>query len=160
MGRTRSDNPSPNALAQRLSRQRKKQQQRQIYGQDHTGLVADSMADESVSGDICPPGLIDLGNKAESPIGVRPSGPVASLEEEQALWVRRRREITELELAKRRGEVKNALEVEQQGARLGRRFRSVLDRIPANLPGHLSPDHRTICETAIKQAVALALAEL
>ena len=159
MGRSRSENPSPNALAQRLSRQRKKQQQRQIYGQDVTGVDADERTDYAASSDIIPPGLIP----ASSPAFDRQSfatAEVSSLEEEQALWVRRRREITELELAKRRGDLISAIEAKQQSSNRGRRFRSVLDRIPANLPSHLSPDQRSVCEAAIKQAVALALAEL
>lgn len=158
MGRTRSENPSPNAIAQRLSRQRKSQQQRQIYGQDVTGIDADERTDYVVSNDIVPPGLILSSDGERNEVGG--SADVSSLEAEQALWVKRRREITELELSKRRGDLISATEAKQQSANRGRRFRSVLDRIPANLPAHLSPDHRSVCESAIKQAVALALAEL
>lgn len=163
MGRSRIDTPSQNTIAQRLSRERKKQQRRQIYGQDPSGIELDDLTEDAVSGDITPPGLIPSEPRSEPSPATdrvwRDSG-ASSLEEEQALWVKRRREITELELAKRRGDLISATEAKQQSANRGRRFRSVLDHIPNSLPGHLSPDHRSICEAAIKQAVSTALADL
>lgn len=151
MGRNPVDAPSPNTLAQRKSRERRRRQQLGLAADDLSGIDADSHSSDLTSSDLVPAGLVD------PPTG----GAYAdSLEAEQALWVRRRREITELELSKRRGDLISLTEAKAQRAAAGRRIRAALDRIPQFLPGHLPPEQRAACETAIKSAVSTALADL
>jgi hypothetical protein len=111
--------------------------------------MADEMSDDPSSDVISPSGVGS---------GSSDSDRSLALEEEQALWVKRRREITELELAKRRGELVPIAEVRAQSAAMGRRIRLALDKIPQHLPGHLSPETRAECEKAIAVAVSSAMA--
>lgn len=113
-----------------------------------SGTASDLMADAPQSDALAPAGLISSAT------------PVGDLMEEQALWVRRRREITELELAKRRGELIPVMDARAASAAMGRRIRAALDRIPGMLPAHLSPESRVECERAIAQAVAAAVATI
>jgi len=120
---------------------------------------------------ISPPGLILMPTR-RAPPPAPDAGPAAAsappqddepagtLEEEQAVWVKRRREITELELAKRRGDLISSADARQGVANLGRRIRLALDRAPQLLPAHLPPDVRATCETALRQAIAGALAAM
>ena len=112
--------------------------------------MSDELADDPSSDSLTPAGLV-------SDYSGESSGS-QSLEDEQALWVRRRREITELELAKRRGELVPIADVRTQSAAMGRRIRIALDKIPQHLPAHLSPEARVECEKAIAVAVSSVMA--
>jgi phage terminase Nu1 subunit (DNA packaging protein) len=112
--------------------------------------MSDEMADDPGSDSLGPAGMV--GDYSSGSSGSQ------SLEEEQALWVRRRREITELELAKRRGELVPIADVRTQSAAMGRRIRIALDKIHQHLPAHLSPESRSECERAIAVAVSAAMA--
>ena len=152
MGRHKSspDDISRNALAQRRSRERRKARSSAEVGADLAGIMSDELADDPSSDSLTPAGLV-------SDYSGESSGS-QSLEDEQALWVRRRREITELELAKRRGELVPIADVRTQSAAMGRRIRIALDKIPQHLPAHLSPEARVECEKAIAVAVSSVMA--
>ena len=154
MGRLPVAEPSANTLHQRKSRERKRSQQLGLSTDDLSGIDSDQRSDAPGAYDLLPAGIVS------SP-SLQP-GEVSdyNLEEEQALWVRRRREITELELARRRGSLISLVEAKAERTAAGRRIRAALDRIPQHLPAHLSPDLRTTCETAIRTAVTTALASL
>lgn len=119
-----------------------------------SGIDADQRADGPGAYDLLPAGIIPTSATEE------PDAGDCNLEAEQALWVRRRREITELELARRRGALVLLVDAKAERTAAGRRIRAALDRIPQHLPAHLSPDLRTTCETAIRTAVTTALASL
>lgn len=147
------DDVSRNALAQRRSRERRKARASAEVGTDLAGIMSDELADDPGSDSLTPAGLV--GDYSNSPSSESPASH--SLEGEQALWVRRRREITELELAKRRGELVPIADVRTQSAAMGRRIRIALDKIPQHLPAHLSPETRAECERAIAVAVSAAM---
>jgi len=147
MGRKQSEAPSANALAKRRSRERQRLRAQGMADNDLSGAAADMMADSPSAETLAPAGLMAGSGAA-----------VGDLMEEQALWVRRRREITELELAKRRGELIPVQDARAQTQALGRRVRAALDRMPSYLPAHLSPDARTECERAMATAITAALA--
>lgn len=160
MGRDKSDKPTPEALRQRRYRDRKSLRAMGMFPGDMSGTQADDATNDPASDAIAPPGLIHARRAYDGPEMPTDPGGTASLEEEQALWVRRRRQITELQLEKQRGDLIPILEARQQMAGLGRRIRSSLDRIKNSLPPHLSSEMRPICERAIAEAVAVALEEL
>lgn len=151
MGRNKlsPDDITPNALRQRRSRERRKAMASVEVGSDLSAIMADEMADDPGSEVITPSGM--MADRASL-------GTSLALEVEQALWVKRRREITELELSKRRGELVHIADVRAQSAAMGRRIRIALDKIPQHLPAHLSPESRAECERAIAMAVSAAMA--
>jgi len=154
MGRPPVAEPSANTLQQRKSRERKRRQQLGLSSDDLSGIDADQRSDAPGAYDLLPAGIIPAASPQSE------DGTDCNLEAEQALWVRRRREITELELARRRGDLIPLIQAKAERAAAGRRIRAALDRIPQHLPAHLSPDLRTTCETAIRAAVTTALASL
>lgn len=135
--------------AQRVAaRERKRlQRARERQGQIRETAADDDPADPS-SEQLLPAGIVQGGG----------SGPTLGLMEEQAIWVRKRRELTELELARRRGEVVSREESARQAAALCRRIRAALDRAPSLLPGDLSVENQTACRKAMAAAIAQALA--
>jgi phage terminase Nu1 subunit (DNA packaging protein) len=149
MGRKKSDDPSPAALAKRRSREKQARRAQRLADNDQSGEAADLLADSPAADTLTPPGII-------SP----DTGPAGDLMAEQALWVKRRREITELELARRRGDLIPVVDARAQTQALGRRVRAALDRMPSHLPAHLSPEYRAECEQAMAAAVSAALATI
>jgi hypothetical protein len=107
----------------------------------------------------------DAGSSQLSPAGItQPTdsgpGPVSDLMTEQAIWVHRRRQLTEIEIRRRKGELIEIDEAKQQSAALARRVRSALARAPSLLPADLSPEVRAASVTAMDGAIRLALAAL
>ena len=68
--------------------------------------------------------------------------------------------ITELELARRRGELISKDDAKSDVSTLCRRIRAALDRAPSLLPGELSPEHQAACKSAMASAIKQALALL
>jgi hypothetical protein len=133
------------AARDRKRLQRKREKER-LY-RDAAATGDDDPADEG-SSQIAPAGLV------EPPA----SQPVSDLMTEQALWVQKRRMITELELARRRGELVSIEDAARQSAALARRIRAALDRAPSLLPAELSPENHAACKSAMAAAIKAALA--
>lgn len=128
----------------RLQRQREREQVIRS-----TALAPDDDPADAASDQVLPSGVTQPEDDTENTM---------DLMREQAIWVRRRRQITEIELRRREGEVILREEAERQAATLGRRVRAALERAPSLLPGDISPENRSACATAMSSAIRQALA--
>jgi len=106
----------------------------------------------------------DPGSSQLLPSGIEPSADESDadldLMKEQALWVKRRRTLTEIEIQRRRGELIPVEEARLKVAALSRRIRAALDRMPSHLPADISPDARAAATKAMAHAVKIAMANL
>ena len=109
----------------------------------------------------------DAGSSQLSPAGItQPDacaphvGAVQDLMTEQAIWVHRRRQLTEIEIRRRNGELIEIDEAKQQSAALASRIRAALGRAPLLLPADLSPEIRSAAAVAVDGAIKSALALL
>ena len=82
------------------------------------------------------------------------------IEREQTLWIKSRREISELKRRKLEGELMEVSDAKRQVATLARRIKIALDRSATFLPADIDPTTRAIAAAAMKAAIATALATL
>ena len=82
------------------------------------------------------------------------------IEREQTLWIKSRREISELKRRKLEGELMEVSDAKRQVATLARRIKIALDRAPSHLAADLSPEIRAAASAAMAAAIRQALSTL
>lgn len=155
----KEDTPERRAARERQARYRQRKDAAQV---EQIASGRDDDAADPSSAQLVPAGIIQFPSAAKDSGKPESDSPetVADLMTEQAIWVQRRRVLTELEIKRRKGELIEREEADRQAASLGRRVRAALDRAPSHLPADLIPADRERCAKALSIAIEQAMASL